>query len=326
MPQKMRQLWDRARRKDGSSKQSNSSASTPEPIRATANALQGLEVVSDPNNAIIDIVAVHGLNGHRQKTWTASNNIHWLRDLLPDDLPRARIMCWGYDANTHDSSRVSCQYLYDHARNLVSDLCRKRQLTNSTKRPIIFVAHSLGGIVVKSALIHSDASRQGALPEHRSIKLCTYGIIFMGTPHQGGNGVQLGQLLVNVASVFVAADDHILKHLKRDSEWLQQQLGQYVPISNDFVTKYAYEEYETPTALGHRIMVVPRASAVVPGHANAESIVIPKDHINMAKFISKEDSGYEKISEYLQIMVADASDQIQLRWEEEARITEGMCS
>lgn len=77
----------------------------------------------------------------------------------------------------------------------------------------------------------------------------------MGTPHQGGNGVQLGKLLVNVASVFVAADDRLMKHLERDSEWLQQQLGQYGPISNDFVTKFAYEAYKTPTALGHSIMV-----------------------------------------------------------------------
>jgi hypothetical protein len=61
--------------------------------------------------------------------------------------------------------------------------------------------------------------------------------------------------MVNVASVFVAADDRLLQHLERDSEWLQQQLGQYGPISGDFVTKYAYEEYETPTLLGQSILV-----------------------------------------------------------------------
>ena len=77
----------------------------------------------------------------------------------------------------------------------------------------------------------------------------------MGTPHQGGNGVQLGRLLVNAASVFVAADDRLIKHLEGDSEWLQQQLGQYGPISREFVTKFAYEEYKTPTVLGHSIMV-----------------------------------------------------------------------
>ena len=77
----------------------------------------------------------------------------------------------------------------------------------------------------------------------------------MGTPHQGGNGVQLGKMMINVASVFVAADDKLIKHLERDSEWLQQQLGQFGPISGDFVTKFVFEMYKTPTALGQSIMV-----------------------------------------------------------------------
>jgi hypothetical protein len=214
--------------------------------------------VCEGTNPVIDIVAVHGLNGHCETTWTAGNGIdsvNWLRDLLPHDLPNARILSWGYDANTHSGSRVSCQYLFDHARTLVSDLCLERQITETSKRPIIFVAHSLGGIIVKSALIHSDAARRGALEEHRAIKLSTYGILFMGTPHQGGSGVALGKLMVNVASVFMAADDRLLQHLERDSEWLQQQLGQYGPISGDFVTKYAYETYATPTVLGHSMVV-----------------------------------------------------------------------
>jgi hypothetical protein len=77
----------------------------------------------------------------------------------------------------------------------------------------------------------------------------------MGTPHQGGNGVALGKLLVNIASVFVPADNRLLQHLERDSEWLQQQLRQYGPINTEFVTKFAYEVYETPTAMGHSLMV-----------------------------------------------------------------------
>jgi hypothetical protein len=71
--------------------------------------------------------------------------------------------------------------------------------------------------------------------------------MFMGTPHQGSSGVQLGKLLVNVASVFVAAVDRLMKHLEQNSEWLQQQLGQYNPISSEFITKFAYEEYKTRT-------------------------------------------------------------------------------
>ncbi|KAI6080132.1 hypothetical protein F4821DRAFT_266190, partial [Hypoxylon rubiginosum] len=308
-----------SRHTSSSVSQSSSTAATEWPL--------GLDVVYDGPEANLDIVAIHGLNGHREKTWTADNGMHWLRDLLPEDLPNVRILAWGYDANTHASGRVSCQYLYDHALDLVADLTRKRTLTNSTERPIIFVAHSLGGIVVKSALIHSDAARQGAQYEHRSVKTSTYGILFMGTPHQGGNGVQLGRALVNIASIFVAADDRILKHLERDSEWLQQQLGQYGPISSDFVTKFAYETYETPTLLGHRILVVPRASAVVPrasavvpGQADAEAIGIHSDHTHMIKFSSKDDGGYRKVSENLQIMARSAEENVRSRWETEVRV------
>jgi hypothetical protein len=50
-------------------------------------------------------------------------------------------------------------------------------------------------------------------------------------------------LMVNIASVFVAADNRFLRHLEQESEWLQQQLGQYGPIESDFVTKFAFEEY-----------------------------------------------------------------------------------
>ena len=77
----------------------------------------------------------------------------------------------------------------------------------------------------------------------------------MGTPHQGGSGNHLGQLMLNVASIFVTKKDRVLQHLERDSEWLQQQLGQYAPISGDFITKFAYETYPTPIGRGNKIMV-----------------------------------------------------------------------
>ncbi|KAI6080082.1 hypothetical protein F4821DRAFT_104114 [Hypoxylon rubiginosum] len=142
----------------------------------------------------------------------------------------------------------------------------------------------------------------------------------MGTPHQGGNGVQLGRALVNIASIFIAADDHILKHLEPNSEWLQQLSGQYGPISGDFVTKFAYETYKTHTKLGRKILVVPRASAVVPGQADAEAIGIHADHIHMVKFSSKNDRNYKKVSGKLQIMARNAEETVRSRWETEVRV------
>lgn len=73
-----------------------------------------------------------------------------MRDFLPSKIPHARIYSWGYDANTHSRDRVNTQYIYDIAKTLVSDLTIERQVTKTEKRPILFVAHSLGGLVVKS--------------------------------------------------------------------------------------------------------------------------------------------------------------------------------
>ena len=55
--------------------------------------------------------------------------------------------------------------------------------------------------------------------------------------------------------MLVAADNQLLQHMERDLEWLQQQLQQYRLISRDFVTKYAYEKYATPTVLGQSMVV-----------------------------------------------------------------------
>ena len=104
------------------------------------------------------IVAVHGLNGHRERTWTCDNRtggdgVMWLRDLLPKRIPRARVWTWGYDSRTHTRSHrdhLTVKTLYDHGRELVFDLDGARRECGTHQRPIIFVAHSLGGIVVKN--------------------------------------------------------------------------------------------------------------------------------------------------------------------------------
>ncbi|MCJ1439073.1 hypothetical protein MMC27_008464 [Xylographa pallens] len=226
----------------------------------------------------------------------------------------ARIMAWGYDSNTHSSSLISAQYLHDYADTLVSDLCLERALTSTQKRPIIFIVHSLGGLVLKSALIHSAAARTGAQEEHRSIYLSTYGIIFAGTPHQGGDGVTWGVRLITIASVFVNTNNNMLHHLERDSEEVQRLMRDYAPISGDFRTKFAYEILPTRLPTGTSIMVVPKASAVLPGLADVEAIALYKDHSNLIKFESQDDEGYKKLSGHLFLMAENAAPVIRARW------------
>ena len=76
------------------------------------------------------IVFVHGLNGHPQKTWTASNGTFWPRDLLPANLGevRARILVWGYNADVYafGGKSTNADYVHAHALTLVANLVADR--------------------------------------------------------------------------------------------------------------------------------------------------------------------------------------------------------
>lgn len=68
----------------------------------------------------------------------------------------------------------------------------------------------------------------------------------MGTPHSGGNGVTLGKIAADIASVFVKTNTQVLEHLEHQSEWLSKQKEDYAPISDKFVTKFGYEALKMP--------------------------------------------------------------------------------
>ena len=70
--------------------------------------------------------------------------------------------------------------------------------------------------------------------------------------------------------------------------------------------------------------MVPDASAIISGVADAEPVAIAADHLNMIKFTSREDSGYKKVSEQLQLMAQEAPDAVEARWAEQNRMRAGM--
>lgn len=71
--------------------------------------LKQRQLNSDDHDNNVEIIAVHGLNGHRKRTWThvdkaTKSIVLWLRDLLPKEVPGARIYTYGYNANLISSS------------------------------------------------------------------------------------------------------------------------------------------------------------------------------------------------------------------------------
>lgn len=59
----------------------------------------------------------------------------------------ARIMSYGYDSTTAFSKSVTG--IEDQARILIDALSLERESQSEKNRPLIFIAHSLGGIIVK---------------------------------------------------------------------------------------------------------------------------------------------------------------------------------
>lgn len=95
--------------------------------------------------------------GHREKTWRCTDDNGrklepWPKALLPSKIPKSRIFTFGYDAhvvNLKDRGKVSVKAIRDHAKELVASVEHERTQTNTTGRPMIFVCHSLGGLVCK---------------------------------------------------------------------------------------------------------------------------------------------------------------------------------
>jgi hypothetical protein len=95
------------------------------------------------------------------------------------------------------------------------------------------------------ALSYSHNLNEGHLADQKAVKLSTYGILFIGCPHQGGTSAGMATILARMASVATPTNTKVLQHLQRSSELLQEQQDRFLSISRDFVIKFFYEVYKT---------------------------------------------------------------------------------
>jgi len=76
--------------------------------------------------------------------------LYWPLDFLPSSCPTARVCTWGYHTLRVDNKPLPLQNdVFAHARELLEELAEARAASNGAARPIIFIAHSTGGIIVK---------------------------------------------------------------------------------------------------------------------------------------------------------------------------------
>ncbi|CAG8889038.1 unnamed protein product [Penicillium nalgiovense] len=150
----------------------------------------------------LSIVAVPPIGAQHRKTWTAhGEQSSWLDTKLLSRITQARVLLYNYGDLRDDKIDTLGERLLNQLRN--------ERKNESTRRPIFFICHSTGGLVVKAAL--ALASR-----EPRSILTSCHGIAFFATPHQGSTYLS--------ADEYTASIRHILRLEHDTPEALRKQL------------------------------------------------------------------------------------------------------
>ena len=230
---------------------------------------------------------------------------------------------YGYDADvTSFTDGVSTDKIHNHAEHLVAELVANRRIRKASERPIIFVAHSLGGLVVKRALIYSSEIR-GIYTEHlRSIYVSTFGILFLGTPHKGSDVAEWGSRLEWICSValpskLLDSQPQLVDALKKDNETLQNIDRQFIQLMNRFHVYFFHEG--KPTNLKGTLKYIVDEASASPTVQDVERASIQADHSHMCKFESDAAPGFDLVAEGIQRYAGEAPAVVSGRWEEEKK-------
>ncbi|KAI9860177.1 MAG: hypothetical protein M1813_006287 [Trichoglossum hirsutum] len=268
------------------------------------------EVYTSEATPEVDVVFVHGLNGHPYNTWVGKKNkVFWPAQLLSKDLLKrkenVRILVYGYNADVYayGGGKTSSDKIHNHAQTLVQTLYANRSLEDAIERPIVFVCHSLGGIVVKRALQYSRSITEMKIAHLRSIYVSTYGILFLGTPHNGADSAKMGSNLHNIANAMIPgkilkSEPQLINALQTNSETLQNINIEFTNFQRRFNLFFFHETLRTNLGLKEDYVVDEPSAA--PNIDGAEYAGIEANHSEMSKFDSKNSPGYDLVAEAIQ--------------------------
>ncbi|KAJ4357358.1 uncharacterized protein N0V89_001933 [Didymosphaeria variabile] len=273
------------------------------------------EPLYTPPNAVIDIVFVHGLGGHRINSWTFQptdefpKKIFWPKDLLPKVCNNARILSFGYDSRFVDFFPIFSRKTLpvgttvdDHGSALLQSLAGLRSTTSSSDRPIIFIAHSLGGLVVASAL----ARNHGVKESGKQLVDSTFGIVFLGTPFEGSAKAGWGRAALRYVSLVASTKKDGVKDLEERSQKLIEINSAFSKLLKDrdrdrmrqpLEVACFFEEYPTFVAGKDIGIIVPKSSA--GSLAGIDPVPISANHAGLSKFAGTFTNGYVMVSKLI---------------------------
>jgi pimeloyl-ACP methyl ester carboxylesterase len=125
-----------------------------------------------------DLIFIHGVGGSAASTWKDSEDADdFWPAWLGEDLPDIGVWAVDYEASATEWKGESMP-LVDRAVNVLG-LLEARELG---VRPTIFIAHSLGGLLVKQMLRHSSDFGN---PNWERLVKNTVGVALISTPNAG---------------------------------------------------------------------------------------------------------------------------------------------
>ncbi|CAH0052972.1 unnamed protein product, partial [Clonostachys solani] len=279
----------------------------------------------DPSRVDVDIIVIPGLGCNAIGSWRSrKTNKIWLRDFLPQDFSNIRVLLYGYDSTLPGSH--SKQSIADLGNALMETVTAFRSKTQTLRRPIIFISHSLGGLLIKEALL---LSRRKFGETNPTISRATYGILFFGVPNHGLRNEQLRTLVDGqpnkafINDLLVDDDSEASGFLKRLTVQFAESFKGYYHI----VT--FYERLLSPTLernkaggwskTGRRCLMVTEQSATSTGivaTADEDNIPMNADHSGLVKFSSRNHGEYLVVQERLRQLVEETKQKVSQRFAE----------
>ncbi|MCJ1448381.1 MAG: hypothetical protein MMC23_008896 [Stictis urceolatum] len=140
----------------------------------------------------IDIISIPAIGAGAEATWRTQGDEPWLV-ALRDGLGPARLLLYDHLTAAERALKSETSPIdYDAAQKKLADykisdwadrfwkaLMPQRDWMGYPKKPVLFICHSSGGIVLKEALTRLRPKNEPDL-----VELC-YGIVFFATPHHG---------------------------------------------------------------------------------------------------------------------------------------------
>ncbi|KAI5850552.1 ankyrin repeat-containing domain protein [Morchella snyderi] len=258
---------------------------------------RGLTPLNNPEDPAVDIIAVTGLAGHAFGSWRSRAGYGmWLRDFLPSDMEengyRARVFTYGYDTTligSHSHAGI------DHfSKQFIEAVKGARSKCSS--RPLILIGHSLGGLVIKEAIIQCIEDGKG------SILGAFPGILFFSVPHKGLADARL------LCMVHEQPNKNLVQDLCENSQFLRRldrSFGHHMNVrgmGTDIISFYETDETQTVKELssgvwgrcGPYVRMVTEES-VKHAAVNGQYFSMDADHSSIVKFADRSDQKYQLV-------------------------------